>query len=596
MKYIIIFLSNTYLLSSLFLISIGLGIISLQTFIGVGFFKLNQFNLEVLLILNFLTLIFLIISILLKIYNSYSKKKSKELGNDTSKNLVVSFLIISSLPSLLIVIFSIFIFNYGIQKWFDDKILSLVNNSRNIAINYLNDHQKSIFKDLKLIANDLNRNKKILMVNKKNFKDYIIFQSNFRDLENIFIINNNGKLLIRSSDKARYVMPSKDFLLQASNGKPLIVSDAIEKKTYALIKLNNFENMYLYSFQEVDKKINSFLKQTGDASTYYYRIKKNTLEIQISFFIIYIIFTLILVLMSAMFGINFAAKTTKPLNNLFKAAKNVSEGNYDVKLNEDRNEDFKNLNLIFNDMVSQIKKQKQKNILSGRYEAWQVIARKLAHEIRNPLTPIQLSLDRIKEKISNDENSKKHLSIINNQIFEISKLVNNFSDFARMPKPIYQKNNLLEVIKTSVDTYKLNYQNIKFKLDNDLTDEVIFCDKGQISRLLMNLYKNSIESIEEKCDQDKSAGEIITKLSNNNYNFIITIIDSGVGFKDSGRFTQHDPYFTTKKNGSGLGLSIVSKIVHEHNGQIFYDNRSDSNGAYVTVTLPKNYEKNINSR
>ena len=568
----------------------------MQTFIGVGFFKLNQFNLEILLILNFLTLIFLIISILLKIYNSYSKKKSKELGNDTSKNLVVSFLIISSLPSLLIVIFSIFIFNYGIQKWFDDKILSLVNNSRNIAINYLNDHQKSIFKDLKLIANDLNRNKKILMVNKKNFKDYIIFQSNFRDLENIFIINNNGKLLIRSSDKARYVIPSKDFLLQASNGKPLIVSDAIEKKTYALIKLNNFENMYLYSFQEVDKKINSFLKQTGDASTYYYRIKKNTLEIQISFFIIYIIFTLILVLMSAMFGINFAAKTTKPLNNLFKAAKNVSEGNYDVKLNEDRNEDFKNLNLIFNDMVSQIKKQKQKNILSGRYEAWQVIARKLAHEIRNPLTPIQLSLDRIKEKISNDENSKKHLSIINNQIFEISKLVNNFSDFARMPKPIYQKNNLLDVIKTSVDTYKLNYQNIKFKLDNDLTDEVIFCDKGQISRLLMNLYKNSIESIEEKYDQDKSAGEIITKLSNNNYNFIITIIDSGVGFKDSGRFTQHDPYFTTKKNGSGLGLSIVSKIVHEHNGQIFYDNRSDSNGAYVTVTLPKNYEKNINSR
>ena len=567
----------------------------MQTFIGVGFFKLNQFNLEVLLILNFLTLIFLIISILLKIYISYSKKKSKELGNDTSKNLVVSFLIISSLPSLLIVIFSIFIFNYGIQKWFDDKILSLVNNSRNIAINYLNDHQKSIFKDLKLIANDLNRNKKILMVNKKNFKDYIIFQSNFRDLENIFIINNNGKLLIRSSDKARYVMPSKDFLLQASNGKPLIVSDAIEKKTYALIKLNNFENMYLYSFQEVDKKINSFLKQTGDASTYYYRIKKNTLEIQISFFIIYIIFTLILVLMSAMFGINFAAKTTKPLNNLFKAAKNVSEGNYDVKLNEDRNEDFKNLNLIFNDMVSQIKKQKQKNILSGRYEAWQVIARKLAHEIRNPLTPIQLSLDRIKEKISDDENSKKHLSIINNQIFEISKLVNNFSDFARMPKPIYQKNNLLEVIKTSVDTYKLNYQNIKFKLDNDLTDEVIFCDKGQISRLLMNLYKNSIESIEEKYDQDKSAGEIITKLSNNNYNFVITIIDSGVGFKDSGRFTQHDPYFTTKKNGSGLGLSIVSKIVHEHNGQIFYDNRSDSNGAYVTVTLPKNYEKNINS-
>ena len=78
-----------------------------------------------------------------------------------------------------------------------------------------------------------------------------------------------------------------------------------------------------------------------------------------------------------------------------------------LKLNDDKNEDFKNLNLIFNDMVSQIKKQKQKNILSGRFEAWQVIARKLAHEIRNPLTPIQLSLDRIKDKMSTDESSKK---------------------------------------------------------------------------------------------------------------------------------------------------------------------------------------------
>ena len=165
------------------------------------------------------------------------------------------------------------------------------------------------------------------------------------------------------------------------------------------------------------------MKETGDASTYYFRVKSNTLKIQISFFIIYIIFTLILVLMSAIFGINLAAKTTKPLNNFFRAAKSVSEGNYDIELKSDKNEDFRNLNLIFNDMVSQIKKQKQKNILSGRFEAWQVIARKLAHEIRNPLTPIQLSLDRIKDKISGDEGSKKHLSIINNQIFEISKLV-----------------------------------------------------------------------------------------------------------------------------------------------------------------------------
>ena len=544
-------------------------------------------NVEILLILNLLLLFTLILSISLKIYKNYLKKKSLELGGKTSKNLVLSFLIISSLPSFLIVIFSIIIFNYGIQKWFDDKILSLVNNSRNIAINYLNDSQKSIVKDLKLIANDLNRNKKILLSDKKKFKKYIQFQANFREIKNIFLINNKGKLIQFAMNKNLYNPPTKVMLLQASNGKPLIVSNALEKKTYALIKLNNYKNLYLYSFQNVDKKINSFLKETGDASTYYFRVKSNTLKIQISFFIIYIIFTLILVLMSAIFGINLAAKTTKPLNNLFRAAKSVSEGNYDIELKSDKNEDFRNLNLIFNDMVSQIKKQKQKNILSGRFEAWQVIARKLAHEIRNPLTPIQLSLDRIKDKISGDEGSKKHLSIINNQIFEISKLVNSFSDFARMPKPIFEKNDILEIVNSSIETYQLNYEKIKFIFKNLLTNTEIYCDKGQINRALLNVYKNAIESIEEKSRDVLLDGKIITELSEDKKFYFISIYDDGVGFKESGNFKHNDPYFTTKKDGSGLGLSIVSKIVHEHNGQIFYENRKKENGALVSITIPK---------
>ena len=595
MKYILNFFSNTYLLSSLFIISIAVGIISLQTFIGVGFFQLNRFNVEALLFLNLILFLTLIISIFTKIYNSYLKKKVKELGGETSKNLVISFLLISSLPSLLIVIFSIIIFNYGIQNWFDNKILSLVNNSRNIALNYLNDYQKSIFKDLKLIANDLNRNKNVLLSDKNKFQNYLLFQLKFRDVKNIFLINDNGTLMRFANNQDTYKPPSKNMLIEASNGKPLIISNAIEKKTYVLIKLNNFKNLYLFSFQNVDEKINSFIKETGDASAYYYKVKQNTFKIQITFFIIYIIFTLILILMSALFGINFAAKTTKPLNNLFRAAKSVREGNYDVKLKDDKNLDFKNLNLIFNDMISQIKKQKQKNILSGRFEAWQVIARKLAHEIRNPLTPIQLSLDRIADKISTDDSSKKHLTIINNQILEISSLVNNFSDFARMPKPIFEGNNLLDIINNSIDTYKLNYEKINFITNNELKATRIFCDKHQINRVLINLYKNSVESIEEVSSETEDFGEIITKISDDKKNFIITIYDNGVGFKESGKDNEQDPYFTTKKDGSGLGLSIVSKIIHEHNGQIFYDNRLEKKGAFVTITLPKINEKNTYS-
>jgi two-component system nitrogen regulation sensor histidine kinase NtrY len=587
MKNITSLLSNNYFIATLFILSLIFGFVSLQTFIGTGFLNLSKINVQILLLINLISLILLCISIVFKIKINYSKKKYEELGEETSKNLIRSFIIISSLPSALIVIFSLIIFNYGIQNWFDNKILSLVNNSRSIAVNYLNDHQKGIIKDINLIAYDINRNKNILVSDKKKFNEYLNFQSQFRNIRNIFIINELGLLQASNNQSDTFLTPSKDLLKQASNGKPLIISNANDKKTYALIKLNNFKNSYLYSFQNVDEKINSFLKETGNASSYYYQVKSNIFKIQITFFMIYIVFTLLLLMLSALFGINMASKTTRPLNNLFKAAKNISEDDYDVTLPKEKNKDFNNLNQIFNSMVNQIKKQKQKNILSGRYEAWQVIARKLAHEIRNPLTPIQLSLDRLKNKFENDENSTKHFSIINNQIFEISKLVNNFSDFARMPKPVIKKNNIKDILVKSLDVYKLNYDRIKFLLNINCSNFVIECDESQINRLLVNIYKNAVESIEEQFNEDLKNGEIITNLSEDNYYYIISILDNGVGFDENPKLKHDDPYFTTKKNGSGLGLSIVSKIVHEHNGQVFYENRKDTNGALIYISLKK---------
>jgi two-component system nitrogen regulation sensor histidine kinase NtrY len=587
MKNITSLLSNNYFIATLFILSLIFGFVSLQTFIGTGFLNLSKINVQILLLINLISLILLCISIVFKIKINYSKKKYEELGEETSKNLIRSFIIISSLPSALIVIFSLIIFNYGIQNWFDNKILSLVNNSRSIAVNYLNDHQKGIIKDINLIAYDINRNRNILVSDKKKFNEYLDFQSQFRSIRNIFIINELGLLQASNNQSDTFLTPSKDLLKQASNGKPLIISNANDKKTYALIKLNNFKNSYLYSFQNVDEKINSFLKETGNASSYYYQVKSNIFKIQITFFMIYIVFTLLLLMLSALFGINMASKTTRPLNNLFKAAKNISEDDYDVTLPKEKNKDFNNLNQIFNSMVNQIKKQKQKNILSGRYEAWQVIARKLAHEIRNPLTPIQLSLDRLKNKFENDENSTKHFSIINNQIFEISKLVNNFSDFARMPKPVIKKNNIKDILVKSFDVYKLNYDRIKFLLNINCSNFVIECDESQINRLLVNIYKNAVESIEEQFNEDLKNGEIITNLSEDNYYYIISILDNGVGFDASPKLKYDDPYFTTKKNGSGLGLSIVSKIVHEHNGHIFYENRKDTNGALIYISLKK---------
>ncbi len=570
----------------MFILSIIVGALSLQVFLGSGYFILNKFNSNILLTINFVLLALLILSTIFKVrYNL--KIKSNELGSNTSKKLIRSFFLISFIPSILITISSLLIFNYGIEKWFNEKISSLVSNSRNIAQNYLIDHQKSIVKDMVIISNDLNRNKNLLIKDNQKFSNYLNIQSNIRDIKNLYIINNQGKLILKNTTSSKYLKPSNNFLITASNGKPLIISDAYSKKTLALIKLNSYDNLYLYTFQEVDPKIVSFLSETGIASNYYNSVKVNLKKIQITFFIIYIILTIFLILASKLFAVSFSSKITKPLSKLFKGAKKISEGNYNVFLGKDKNDDFSKLNIVFDDMAHQIKKQKQKSILSGRYEAWQVIARKLAHEIKNPLTPIQLSLDRIKNKIDDKENSLKHLNIINNQINEISNLVNSFSDFARMPKPKIEKNSLLNLVKNSIDTYKLNYPSINFILNNNNLEDEIHCDKNQIGRVLVNVYKNAVESLEEaNIKNNLNNAEIITSLNESATSYIVTIEDNGIGFVEDKK-NYDEPYFSTKKTGSGLGLSIVSKIIHEHNGQIFYENKTNKNGAIITITLPK---------
>ena len=246
-------------------------------------------------------------------------------------------------------------------------------------------------------------------------------------------------------------------MVNASNGKPFGIQMHL-KKTYGIVKLNSYNNLYLYVVKNVDNQIVSFLKDTGDASTYYFKLKKNIINLQITFLIIYIMFTMLLVVSSVLVAINFASRINRPLNKIFTASKEISKGNYNINLPSDKNSDFNVLNYTFTEMSEKIKEQEQRSKLSGRFEAWEIIGKKLAHEIKNPLTPIQLSLDRIKQKIDLDKNAKEHLEIIDNQIKNIKELANSFSNFSRMSKPKFEKNNISELIKVSINLYKLNYK------------------------------------------------------------------------------------------------------------------------------------------
>ena len=277
------------------------------------------------------------------------------------------------------------------------------------------------------------------------------------------------------------------------------------------------------------------------------------------------------------------------------ASSNIGKGNLDIKVPEIKTDkDMEVLNKNFNLMIDQLKSQQEKLIIKERHEAWENLARKLAHEIKNPLTPIQLTIDRLKskysEKIAHHEKDdfSKSLLIIAKQIKQIENLVNEFSDFARMPKPILKDNNLVSLIKDNIKLINELDNKILIDFKSSKSDILLNSDSEQLSRVFFNLIKNSIESIQDKkIDNVDLIGKIDISINENDEIINFIIIDNGLGF---GKFANNiknilNPYFTTKKQGSGLGLSIVNKIINDHNGKISFV--SLKSGARIEIKFTK---------
>ena len=218
----------------------------------------------------------------------------------------------------------------------------------------------------------------------------------------------------------------------------------------------------------------------------------------------------------------------------------------------------------------------------------------MAHEIKNPLTPIQLTLDKLKNKYSEilEENKKEefliNLKVIDKQIKQIENLVNEFSDFARMPKPILKDNNLVSLIKDNIKLINELDNEILIDFKSSKSDILLNSDSEQLSRVFFNLIKNSIESIQDKkIDNVDLIGKIDIFINEKDEIINFIIIDNGLGFETFANNIKDilNPYFTTKKQGTGLGLSIVNKIINDHNGKINFV--SLKGGARIEIKFTK---------
>jgi two-component system nitrogen regulation sensor histidine kinase NtrY len=583
-------LKNHKFVIALSIICIFLCVLTFLAFINPSLLFFSNINLQVLLTMDIILLVMFLSIILKKSYDLYNANKNKKIGSKTSLKYISLFTLFTFLPSFFIAIFSLIIFNFGVQNFFNDQISKAVNNSYDVAKNYSTQNKKTLVSDIFLMSVGLNRASTLFYSDLERFKNITRSEKVLRRVDDVFLIDSSFNIIFSDADnRNNFTKPSEEELNLALEGLPILIKNDKEDKTSAIIKLNSLVDTYLFISRNIDPEIIVYLNETEQAVNFYYAVENKQLGIKITFAIIYILLVILLLFISIIVAVTFADKLTKPIINLIRASEDISKGLLTKKVPEiETDDEFLMLNKNFNNMIELLKKQQDKLLTAERYSAWEVVARKLAHEIKNPLTPIQLSIDRLQDKFykkisEGQDEFKSYLTTINRQIKDIENLVNEFSSFARMPSPVFKKIDINSVVCRAIDFYKMSSLN-EISFHSSMEKININGDEEQLYRTFINLIKNSEEAIAQKREKNIAfKGKISVDINDNNDYITIIQIDNGTGIEDPAKIMT--PYFTTKKDGTGLGLPIVSKIINEHNGEISITNKKP--GTKILIKLPK---------
>jgi two-component system, NtrC family, nitrogen regulation sensor histidine kinase NtrY len=243
--------------------------------------------------------------------------------------------------------------------------------------------------------------------------------------------------------------------------------------------------------------------------------------------------------------------------------------------------------LTFDDITGQLADQ--------RSAAWSDIARRIAHEIKNPLTPIQLAAERLQRRFAKEIESDKETferltGTIVRQVGDLRRMVDEFSNFARMPKPVFREENIHDIARQAVFLHEVAHPEIKFVLDPPSGEIPMIGDRRQLSQALTNVVKNAVEAIEARRSRNEhhlGGDKVELKLNRTDEQLVVEVLDTGVGLpEDRERLTE--PYMTTRVRGTGLGLAIVKKIVEEHCGEIvFLDRRGGGTRVRIAFDLER---------
>ncbi len=642
-----------------------------------------------------LVLLFLIGKEIAKIIRSRRKGRA---ASRLHVRIIGLFCLVAAFPAILVAIVAGITLDIGLDRWFEIRTKKIIESSVSVARAYQNESTRVLMGNALSMAANLDRNRRLYILDRERFIQLLTLEARGRGLLAASIIKEDGSELLKSDIETTIEIPKVPAvaLELAKAGDPVPIPPGNTNLIGSLFKMQQIPNAYLYTVIAIPPAVIEAVRDTELNSADYNSLEQIRLPFQFAFAILYFGVCLIVLLSAIWMGISVATRIVTPIRRLMNAAKEVSDGNLDVKVDLNQSEgDLQFLSETFNVMLADLRTQQSdlldakelmdqrarfiEAVLSGvsaavigldssgkitiankyalpilgfdtpdglkgeprladrvpelnevfkaavesdkqqyheqitfmkdgrertlnvqvtlereesqnhsfvltldditdlvsaqRNTAWADVARRIAHEIKNPLTPIQLSAERIKRRYGKHITEDKEVfdnctDTIIRQVGDIGKMVDEFSAFARMPVPEMSAGNIKKTVRETVFLQKVGFPEIEFVVEAEKGPLMTVYDNRMLSQGLINVIKNAAEAIEAYSGKDDFKGKIIVRVTEDLNNAVIDVIDNGKGLPETNRQRLLEPYMTTREKGTGLGLAIVRKIAEDHGGTI----------------------------
>ncbi len=559
---------------SIILLIVIIELLFINNFLNPSSLNKKWFFLFYLLTISPVVLIYIIILFIVKLF--FGKYRVKR-GAKFQARLFLSFILVAVIPLFPLIFLTNNLINQTIEIWLtkniEDSLQAGLYFTENLLDNYKN--------DVEYYLTFLSKEKivKYSIIFQKDKETYIKETSSLirkYRIDSIFIFDSQKKLILEFQNKKILKnIIDEDAFQDALKGKVTIKVKNSEGIEYIIgyspifnEKSDNINGILLLAkilpekFTEKANMIASSLQAYKQMELYKKPLVKGITTA------IVIVVALFIVLIAIVVSYFISKGITEPIKVLLDGTKNIASGNLDFEIKYNAKDEIKILINAFNQMTKEIRTGKQALFHAQRMAAWRDIARRIAHEIKNPLTPIRLSAERLKKKYGDKDFESvlnKSVDTIVKEVDNLKNLVGEFSEFARMPQMHLKVENLNNIIIESLNMFEA-ISNVKIETHIDNKIPPLNLDKQRIKEVILNIINNSIEAFEGKEGKIK-----ISTYSKTNVfgEFVyLEIEDNGPGMPDEVYSQIFDPYFTKKKGGTGLGLSIVEKIITEHRGKI----------------------------